>query len=253
MQRINAWMIAVVASIALPALAWGQGAPAEKAAPLTAEEIVAKNVEARGGLEAWRDVETVKMEGSMELGEGATAPLTLEFKRPSKVRVQFEVQGRMGVQGFDGETGWALVSAGEGGAIRLSPEQSQELVKQADFEGQLIGYQEKGYDLRLIGTDTVDDRKVYAVELEGEGGEATRYDIDAETFLEVRQSLRRSIENREVEISVRLSDYRKVGDLLIPYRVEQSLSIAPAPQVIRLKSVELNADLPNERFAFPEG
>ena len=251
MQRAHTVILALVVSMLA-----ATDAPADEAAgqapPLTIDEIIANNVEARGGLEAWRAVNTVRMKGTMELGNGATAPLTLEFKRPSKVRVEFEVEGRKGSQAYDGETAWAVVSFAEQEPIRLSPEQSQDLVQQADFEGPLIGYREKGNAVRLAGTAEVDGRKVYEVEVERSGGETTIHQIDAETFLEVGHAIQRSFQGQEIEISVRLGDYRKVGKLLIPFRVEQAVSIAPAPQVIQLESVEVDVDLPDERFAFPE-
>lgn len=250
MQRTRLSIIALLASIWTTLPAHGDdGAPGEA---LSAEDIVARSVQARGGLEAWKSVRTVRMQGAMELEGGESAPLTLEFKRPSKVRIEFEIQGRKGSQAYDGETAWAVVSFGEGEPVRLDPEQSQELVQQADFEGPLVGYREKGHEIRLVGPQTLEGTDVYSIELERKDGEVTVHHIDAESFLEVRQSTRRSIEEREVEISVRLSDYRKVGELLIPHRVEQSVSVAPAPQVIQLDSVELNVDLADERFAFPE-
>ncbi len=250
MQQTRTSMIALAVLILASDLAAAGTGQAE--ATLSAEEIVERSVQARGGLEAWKAVKTLRMKGVMELGGGTSMPLILEFKRPSKVRIEFEIEGRKGSQAYDGETAWAIVTYGEGKPIRLEPAQSKDLVQQADLEGPLIGYREKGHKIRRIAKDPSDSTDTYIIEVKRKDGEITIHHIDSESFLEVEQLTRRSFEGEEIEISIRPSDYRQVGDLLIPYHVEQSVSIAPAPQVIQLDSVELNLDLADERFAFPE-
>ena len=88
----------IVAVFALAALAQN----------LTVDEIIAKNIEARGGLEKLKAVKTMRVSGRISVGQGLEAPVTMEFKRPRKMRMEFTLQGLTGVQAYDGKKGWGI-------------------------------------------------------------------------------------------------------------------------------------------------
>ncbi len=226
---------------------WAAPAPAQ-----TLEEVIERNIEARGGLEAWQAIETVYMTGEMELGMGAQGPITVEFKRPNKMRFEFTMEDTAAIQAFDGKTAWVVFPFGDGRPQKLTEEQAAEIVDQADFEGPLIRYREKGHKVELLGRGKVGDVEVFELELTHKNGNLLHLFLSTETYLEIRQSLHREIQGKEVEIVVDVSDYRRVGGVLIPFRISQGVSIAPASQVITLRTVEVGIDLPERRFLFPE-
>jgi outer membrane lipoprotein-sorting protein len=84
------------------------GAVAAAAPAQTVDEIVAKNAAARGGAAAWRAVESMRCAGQMEIGKGMQVPFRLELKRPRKMRLEFEFDGKTAVQTYDGSAGWKL-------------------------------------------------------------------------------------------------------------------------------------------------
>src|SRR3972149_8342285 len=75
----------------------------------TVDELVARNVAARGGAEAWRGVSSLRLTGQVDVGQGMLVPYVLEQKRPSKMRLEFVFDGETAVQCSDGKTGWKLV------------------------------------------------------------------------------------------------------------------------------------------------
>jgi outer membrane lipoprotein-sorting protein len=75
---------------------------AAPAAAQTADEIIAKNLAAKGGLERLRAVKTIRMTGRMTVGPGIEAPIVLEIKRPNSMRMDITVQGMVGSQAYDG-------------------------------------------------------------------------------------------------------------------------------------------------------
>jgi len=217
---------------------------------LSLEQILERNLEARGGLEAWKAVKTLRMNGSVSVG-GEDTRLTIEFKRPGKFRFETEVQDSVVVQAYDGSTAWALPPFG-GEAVRMPEEQADFAKEQADFEGPLIDHEAKGTKLELQGREDVDGRNAYKLSFVNENGNDGTLYLDPETFLELRQRSRREIQGQEVDVVVSLEDYKKVGGIVVAHTIKQSLSVAPAPQVVSLDSVELNIDLPDDRFAFPD-
>src|SRR5664280_2307716 len=71
----------------------------------TAEELVAKNIQARGGLEKIKAVNTIRMIGKIYVS-GFYAVIGLEKKRGNLLRQAFTVQGMTQIQAYDGLAGW---------------------------------------------------------------------------------------------------------------------------------------------------
>src|SRR5688572_29198534 len=73
------------------------------------DELINKNIQAHGGMEKLRAMNSVKMSGKMTMAGGMEAPFTFQKKRPDKIKIEFVVQGLTGIQAFDGSTAWALM------------------------------------------------------------------------------------------------------------------------------------------------
>src|SRR5947209_9958121 len=73
----------------------------------TAEELVAKNLQAKGGLDKIKAIKSVRMSGHIEVG-GFKAAVGQESKRPDMLRQTFTVQGMTQIQSYDGSTGWQI-------------------------------------------------------------------------------------------------------------------------------------------------
>jgi len=74
------------------------------------DEIIAKNVQARGGAEKLKSVQTIKSTATMSMGPGMEAPGVLIQKRPALARLEFTVQGLTAVQAFDGKNAWQILT-----------------------------------------------------------------------------------------------------------------------------------------------
>ena len=123
------------------------------AAGQTADELIAKNIAARGGLEKLKAVQTMRLTGTMKVGDDAM-PSILELKRPNKSRWQFTFEGQAAIQAFDGQSGWMLMPfAGMTEPQAMSPEEKQEAEQQADLDGPLVDYKAKGSAIELVGHD----------------------------------------------------------------------------------------------------
>src|SRR6188472_282695 len=92
-------------TIAAVAVALAFAAPA---AAQTVDEIIAKNIAAKGGADKLKAVKTVRMTGKMTLAPGLDAPIVLEIQRDAGMRMDITVQGMVLSQGFDGTKAWLL-------------------------------------------------------------------------------------------------------------------------------------------------
>ena len=227
------------------------------AAAETVEEVVAANLEAKGGEEAWMAMETGRMSGSMRMGGGAAGaiemPFTVEFKKPHMIRLEFTMQGMTAVQAFDGETGWAIMPfLGKTEPEEMAEDQVKQLKDQADFEGPLVNYKEKGHTVELMGKEEIDGTPAFKLKVTKANGDVDTIYLDEEYFVEFKMESTRDVQGSEMTIATVLGDYKEVDGLLFAHSMEMSFGGGDTQQVITIESIELGIDLDDERFAMPE-
>ena len=220
-------------------------------AKLSAAEIVDKNVAARGGLKAWRAVQTMSMSGKLGAGgnqraalpvpvpggrkpgqkvmpaatrpaEEVQLPFVMEVKRPRKLRFELQFNGTTAIQVYDGANGWKLRPFLNRNVVE--PYTADELKMssmQADLDGPLVDYAAKGTRIDLVGLEKVEDRDTYKLKLTMKNGSAIHVWIDAQTFLEAKiEGQPRRLDGTDHPVEVYFRDYRPVDGLQIPYVLE---------------------------------
>ena len=227
------------------------------AAAETVEEIVAANLEAKGGEEAWMALETGRMSGTMRMGGGAAGaiemPFTVEFKKPHMMRLEFTMQGMTAVQAFDGETGWAIMPfLGKTEPEEMAEDQVKQLKDQADFEGPLVNYKEKGHTVEFMGSEEVDGTPAFKLKVTKANGDVDTLYLDEEYFVEFKIESEREVQGSEKTIATILGDYKEVDGLLFAHSMEMAFDGDETQQVITVNSLELGGELADDRFAMPE-
>jgi hypothetical protein len=228
---------------------------------LTAAEVIEKNIAARGGLEAWRKVETMAWMGHVESGaQGAARPMlfVLELKRPNMTRFEIQSQSDKFARIFDGAQGWKLRpgSAGTQDVRPLSPEEVKYAREEYVIDGPLVDYQAKGVAVTLEGLDDLEGRKAYRLTLKLPSGASRRLWIDAQTFLESRYDRpSASPHHPGAALSVYYRNYAAVDGLQIPMRIEHGsapgLAVEKAQDSLVIDRVVVNPSLPERSFGKP--
>jgi hypothetical protein len=73
----------------------------------TADELVAKNLQAKGGVDKIKAINSVRMTGNFDAG-GFKATVGELSKRPDMVKESFTLQGMTQIQAYDGSSGWQI-------------------------------------------------------------------------------------------------------------------------------------------------
>ena len=219
----------------------------------TADEIVSKNIQARGGLEKIKAVKSMKMTGRMTIGPGQEAPVVVEIKRPNKMRLDVTFQGMTLTQSFDGKQGWVVNPFGGGSknAEPMSPEDLKESEEQADIDGPLVDWKAKGHKVELVGKEKVEGTDVYKLKVTLKTGSVRYMFLDADSYLDIRSEEKRTVRGTEMETEQTIGDYKDVGGLLIPHSFESGAKGHPEKQKITIDKIELNATVSDDRFAMP--
>lgn len=221
-------------------------------ADLTVDEILAKNFEAKGGVEKLKALQSVRFTGKMAMGGGMEAPISMTKKRPEMTRLDFTVQGMTGTQAYDGSTAWMVMPfLGKKDAEPMSGDMLREMKEQADFDGPTWDYKTKGHKVELIGKSDIEGTSAYKVKLTTkEGSESVIY-IDADSFLEIKVEAKRKVQGQEVEGETSFGNYQEVDGLFFPFAIEMKAKGAPAGQTITIDKVEVNPTVADDTFKMP--
>jgi len=257
--------IHLIRSAALAALACGLAAGTLAREPatavkatiprLSADEIVAKNAAARGGLEAWRKVQTMVWTGHIESSH-APVPMVqfvLAQERPNKTRFEVNAMGDRSLRVFNGAQGWKLrATHGRPDAQPFTAEEARFEAGGPGIDGVLIDCAAKGRSVEVAGVDEVDNHQAYHLTVHTGSGEAQQLWVDAKSFLEVRYDRPApSATDASRTITVVYRDYKTFQGLKIPTVVETGGKAANMPDRMVIESVTLNPQLDAQTFTEP--
>ncbi|MEJ2086174.1 MAG: hypothetical protein P8Y44_10925 [Acidobacteriota bacterium] len=216
------------------------------------ETVLREYYGARGGEKRIESVDAARFVGSVWMGDEIEGSFVLVFKRPGKTRLELTVDGRVGVQVFDGSTAWAMFPLdGDAAATLLGEDRTKLMAEQADLEGPLVDWQAKGHRLQLQGIEDLDSGPAYSIDVTLETGAVRHFYLDVTTMLTVRQTGLWKVDGDEVAFETRLGDYHEVDGLMFPHLVETRTRGATSSQRFVVERVELEPHLADDLFAPP--
>lgn len=219
---------------------------------LTVEQIVAKNIEAKGGLEKIKAQQALRAWGRMTVGPGLEAPIVMEQKRPGSFRLELTLQGQTAVQAYDGQTGWQVNPfEGQIEPAPLGPDELRAAQEQSDLDGPLVDYKEKGHRIELVGREQVAGRSAYKLKITLKSGDVRYLYLDAGTFLEIKQEGKRIRRGTEQEVETTFDDYKAEGGVLMPHAYVAGVKGSAQKQKVLIDKVEVNPTLDDARFKPP--
>jgi len=226
---------------------------AQETTPITADELVAKNVEARGGAEALHALQSLKLTGKMLVNQGQVELGYSETrKRPNNVRTEISLQGMTAVNAFDGNEGWKISPfQGRKDPEKMSADDVSALVEDSEIDGPLIDWKEKGSKIEYLGTEDVDGTQAHKIKVTRKNGDVTFVYLDPDHFLEIRTLTQRVEHGARVEVETDLSDYEKVNGVFVPFSVEAGRKGGPDKQKLILDKVDGNVPIDDGIFHFP--
>jgi hypothetical protein len=217
----------------------------------TVDEIIARNIQAHGGLEKLEAVKTIRITGKFDAG-GFRANFLQENKRPDKVREETIIQGLSAVQAYDGKAGWQTNPfGGRKDPELLSADDLKALVEDADIDGPLVNYKQKGYPAELQGHDSMEGTDCYKIKLTLKNGDIRYYYLDSDSYLELKIEFQRTIRGTIQYSETHFGDYEKVDGIYYSFAFESGQKDDPNPAKFTVDKVEINVPLSNDLFTMP--
>jgi len=215
----------------------------------TVDEIIAKNLQAKGGVEAIKSTTSVKMTGKANV-QGMDVPVTSSVKRPHFMYNEMDMGGQKMVQAFDGTSMWMSMAGAPPQQLPDSP-QLEALKQNSTFDPIFLDYKTKGHTIDFVGKETDGGKPVNHLRVTTKGGLKYDYYLDAETGLETKFTTTAEAQGQKMEIEARMSDYRTIEGRTLPFKVTQFMN---GNQVVELKyeKIEFNVPLDDAIFKMPK-
>jgi hypothetical protein len=242
-------LVIALISVALVAPAvFGQ----DKSAP-TVDQLVSKNVEAKGGANALRDLQTLRLTGKLLVQQGQIQLAYLQIqKRPDEVRIEASLQGMTQIQAYDGKEGWKVSPFfGRKDPEKMSADDVKALVEDTEIDGPLVDWKAKGSTVEYLGTEDVDGTLAHKLKVVRKNGDVSFVYLDPDHFLEIRVVTQRIRHGAQEEVETDLGDYEKAAGVFVPTSIESGRKGDPDKQRIIIDKVEANVPVDDPIFHFP--
>jgi len=211
----------------------------------TVDEVVAKHIDAIGGKDNWKKVNTMKMEATITT-QGMDIPITMYQVNNKAQKQEINVMGMTGYSILTNDGGWNFMPfMGQSAPEPMTADEVATGKENLDIQGELIDYKDKGHTVELLGKEDVDGTDCHKLKLTRKSGRATVYFIDTKTNYVVRTSSKITVNGKEVDQVMNLSNYQKTPEgLVVPMTMENSGMPAP----INITKVEVNPTIDNTIF-----
>jgi len=261
-----------------------------KLPPMTAAQVLDKHIAARGGAQAWKSVQALRLSGKIDAGKGdnnaramqmvkaskkasgkGTAreiaaadgprdsdrqvelPFSLDLKRPNKTRLEIVFAGKTAVQVYDGQNGWKLRPYLDRDDVEaFTPDEARTEAARDDLDGPLIGAAAKGARLELVGAELVEGQPAYKLKVTQKSGSSRDVWIDAKTFLDVKMDgFPRRMDGKERKVYVYQRDFRSVQGVMIPFVLETAVDGYSDTHKMTVEKAVVNPPLDESLFTKP--
>ena len=202
------------------------------------------------GMATIKDWNTLIMKGKTT-AQGMDLPVTIYMKRPGKIRVEVEIQGNKMLQVLDGQSGWSVIPwSGTMDPQDMTPDDVKGMKQQADFEGSLYNWKEKGHKLEFIGKEDMDGTQVFKLKAFLANENIETYYFDAESFVPIKVSSVMKIQGNETESESLPGNYKAVEGAMMPFAIENKFKGQTVSNVL-IETYEVNKVVDDNLFIKP--
>lgn len=214
----------------------------------TAEEIVAKDLDAIGGKDLIASTKSIVMTSTLEV-MGNEVPTTTTIVAGKGFKSETDFQGTKIITVITDHDGWSVNPMAPGGSTTPTAMSEADLKTarhQLNIEP-LANYAAAGGKLELLGKDSAD----YKIKLTNDDGFSGTYFINMKTYLLDKADVHVHIQGQDVDATVVYSDYRKLDNgLLFPFKMERDL-----PQYtlnFTTQKIDVNKEIDPKIFEMPK-
>lgn len=186
----------------------------------TADEIVNKHIEAIGGLDAWKKVNSIVTTGTIKI-QGAEIGINQTVLNGKGSRQDILAMGMNGYQIVTPAEGWNFMPfRGQKVPEPITADDLKEAQDDLDVQGSLVDYKAKGHTLEYLGTDDIDGVDALKLKETLKSGKVVTIFIDPKTYYIIRTISKQKANGKEVDVTTNLSNYQKLPEgIMVPWSI----------------------------------
>ncbi len=174
----------------------------------TADEVINKYVTAIGGADKWSKIQSLKVEGQIEV-QGLAIPFTMQAVHMKGMRVDAEFQGNKIIDITTPTKGWSQNPLmGKSSLEAITPEELKSKLDELDVQDEFVNYKEKGSTVEFLGKEEEEGTSYNKVKLTTKNGNEKTYYFDLVTNLIYKEETTTKQQGQEVKSSVKYLDYK---------------------------------------------
>lgn len=215
----------------------------------TEDEVIERYLESIGGITQLKTVSSVFSEGKFQY-QGNEFPFKTYAKNPGFYKIEIGKPATPFVQSYDGRAGWRIDGFNnksklvllKGGAALSFPNGAE-----VELESPFIDYHKKGNIPELVSKEKVGDRECLKMKLTRKSGKIEYYFFDGITAHLLLKQSQVKMAGKLVWVDTYFSDFRKIENLLIPFKTERKVK-DEVISVATTDKLELNTEIAESQF-----
>jgi hypothetical protein len=194
---------------------------------------------------------TMKITGKIIMGN-MELPFVSYHKRPNMIRTEASLQGQKIIQSYDGKKGWMInPMMGSSDPIDMPSEEMKTLREEADFDGYLVNWKDKGNKLEYIGKENVEGADAFHLKVTMKDSTVRHLYLDADSYLEIQHKGKYPAQGKEIDVTTSLGGYKAVDGIMLPFASEGKFEGKTIQQML-VDSVVFDVPVPDTLFVKPK-
>ena len=219
----------------------------------TAEDVMDKAAAAVGGEKVFENIKTTVMVGTMDMPQGIQANMTVYEKEGGKILMEMNAEAPgMSIEMRQGCNGTDCYSQDTFSGMRLLEGQEKEALLLQNGIKSPLQWREIYQSFELDGTEDVEGRKAYKVNLVSKDGMDLKNYYDTETYHLLRSDVKQQSVMGLVDMSVIYKDY-KTTDEGVTYAQKAVTQVMGQSMTFNISEVTFNVPIPDSKFNLPTG
>jgi len=189
----------------------------------TADDIIAKHLDAMGGKDKLSTITSLHMEHTASF-MGNDAPSSTTVLNGKGFRNESEFNGQKVVRVYTDKGGWSINPFAGSEDPQAMPAEQYKAGEDEIYVDPFLNYADRGAKAELQGQEKVGDVNAYKIKLTNKDSSSSTYYLDPSTYYVIQILSSTIMMGQEMEVKSNLSDFKKTDQgFVVPQTIQVSI------------------------------